>query len=357
MSTPEDIALSIDGLRTDFRTDEGTVRAVDGVSLALRRGRVLAVVGESGCGKTVTAFSVLRLIRPPGRLTGGSIIFRPLGGPPVDLASLGADSRELRAIRGGRISMIFQEPMSALSPVHTVGDQIDEVLLLHGTASKQEARRRTIGMLRRVGIPSPEKRADQFPHEMSGGMRQRVVVAMALVCRPEVLIADEPTTALDVTIQAQILHLIKELQAEQGTSVLFITHDLGVVAQMADEVAVMYLGRIVESGPVRAVLKNPRHPYTAGLLASRPGYSTGRHLPVIEGSVPSLHAIPSGCPFHPRCPHRQAGLCDTGPAPALQEIAPPHFSACLRSKDLSNLLRTPSVSSAPSAVPLSAIDP
>ncbi len=339
MKTGHDIVLSVGGLRTEFRGDDGITRAVDGVDLALRRGRVLAVVGESGCGKTVTAYSILRLIRPPGYLAGGSIVFRPRQGDPVDLAKLDEKSRALRAIRGGRISMIFQEPMAALSPVHTVGSQIDEALLLHGTASKTEARRRTVEMLRRVGIPAPEKRADQYPHELSGGMRQRVVIAMALVCRPEILIADEPTTALDVTIQAQILHLIRELQAEHGASVLFITHDLGVVAQMADEVAVMYLGRIVESGPVRDVLKNPRHPYTAGLLASRPGHSAGRHLPVIAGSVPSLDAIPSGCPFHPRCPHRLPGLCDTGTAPALQEISPYHFSACLRAEEISNSAR------------------
>ena len=357
MKSAPDIVLSVDGLRTEFRTDDGTLRAVDGVSFSLARGRVLALVGESGCGKTVTAYSILRLIRPPGHVAAGSIVLRPRDGRPVDLAALADESRELRAIRGRRVAMIFQEPMSALSPVHTVGDQIDEVLLLHAGVDRREARRRTVEMLRRVGIPSPEKRAGQYPHEMSGGMRQRAVIAMALVCRPEVLIADEPTTALDVTIQAQILHLIKELQAERGSSVLFITHDLGVVAQMADEVAVMYLGRIVESGPVREVLKNPRHPYTAGLLASRPGASAARHLPVIPGQVPSLQAIPSGCAFHPRCEHRKTGLCDTGPAPALQEIASQHFSACLRSKDLSNLLRTPSVSSAPSVVPFSAIDP
>jgi peptide/nickel transport system ATP-binding protein len=334
MSAPDDIALAIEDLRTEFRTDDGTLRAVDGVNLSLRRGRVLAVVGESGCGKTVTAYSILRLIRPPGHIAAGSIVFRPRQGAPVDLAALGEKSPALRAIRGGRISMIFQEPMSALSPVHTVGNQIDEALLLHGAVSPAEARRRTVAMLRRVGIPAPERRAEQYPHELSGGMRQRVVIAMALVCNPEILIADEPTTALDVTVQAQILALIKELQAEQGASVLFITHDLGVVAQMADEVAVMYLGRVVESGPVREVLKNPRHPYTAGLLASRPGHSAGRHLPVIAGSVPSLSAIPPGCPFHPRCPHQQAGQCDVGGPPPLAPVTPSRRSACLREKEI-----------------------
>lgn len=327
--------LEIRDLVTEFRTDDGVFRAVDGVNLSLQRGRVLAVVGESGCGKTVTAYSILRLIRPPGFVAGGSIRFHSRDGRSMDLAALGERSRELRSIRGGCISMIFQEPMSALSPVHTVGSQIDEALLLHGTSSKAEARRRTVEMLRRVGIPGPESRADQYPHEMSGGMRQRVVIAMALVCRPEILIADEPTTALDVTIQAQILQLIKELQSEQGASVLFITHDLGVVAQMADDVAVMYLGRVVETGPVREVLKNPRHPYTAGLLASRPGHAaSGRHLPVIAGSVPSLSAIPPGCPFHPRCAHALGGICDTGNAPPLRELAPGHSTACVRAVEI-----------------------
>ena len=338
MSADDDIVLSVRGLRTEFATDQGTLRAVDGASLSLRRGRVLAVVGESGCGKTVTAYSILRLVRPPGRIAKGSIVFRPKGGATVDLATLDEESRELRAIRGGSISMIFQEPLSALSPVHTVGDQIDEALLLHEGTTRKEARRRTVDMLRQVGIPSPERRACQYPHEMSGGMRQRAVIAMALVCNPEVLIADEPTTALDVTVQAQILHLIKSLQKANGTSVLFITHDLGVVAQMADEVAVMYLGRVVETGPVRSVLKHPRHPYTAALLASRPQIAALGRLPVIAGSVPSLDSGPSGCAFHPRCGHCETGLCDVGAAPELREIAPRHLTACLRAGEIAGRL-------------------
>lgn len=334
MSADSGIVLAVDGLRTEFRTGGETQRAVDDVSFKLRRGQVLAIVGESGCGKTVTAHSLLRLVRPPGRVAAGSVVFRPRQGKPVDLAALAENSRELRGIRGGSIAMIFQEPLSALSPVHTIGDQIDEVLLLHTGASRREARRRTLEILRRVGLPSPEQRAGQYPHELSGGMRQRAVIAMALVADPEILIADEPTTALDVTVQAQILHLIKELQAANGTSVLFITHDLAVVAQMADEVAVMYLGRIIETGPVREVLKNPRHPYTAALLASRPGLSASQRLPAIAGSVPALGAVPPGCAFHPRCTHCKPGLCDRGEPPELRETSKRHLTACLRVGDI-----------------------
>jgi oligopeptide/dipeptide ABC transporter ATP-binding protein len=328
MSTP---ALTLEGLVAGFDTDNGFVRAVDGVHLTLHRGKVLALVGESGCGKSVTAFSILRLIRPPGRVAGGQIVFHPSAGEPLDLAALPSDSAALRRVRGRGIGMIFQEPLSALSPVHTIGEQVAEPLRLHLGLGRGEARRRTADMLAKVGLPAAESRLDQYPHELSGGMRQRVVIAMALVCGPEILIADEPTTALDVTIQSQILWLIKELQAARQTSVLFITHDLGVVAQMADEVAVMYLGRVVETGPVREVLKSPRHPYTQGLLRSRPASALpGARLRTIEGSVPPLDHIPRGCPFHPRCEHALAGLCDTGSAPALTPISPGHSSACLR---------------------------
>jgi oligopeptide/dipeptide ABC transporter ATP-binding protein len=332
MNTP---ALEIRDLVTGFDTEDGFVRAVDGLNLTLQRGRVLAVVGESGCGKSVTAYSILRLIRPPGRLAGGAIVFHPREGPPVDLAALAENSTALQAVRGGRIGMIFQEPLSALSPVHTIGNQIGESLLLHRGVSPAEARRLSAAMLAKVGLPFAERRLDQYPHELSGGMRQRVVIAMALVCEPEILIADEPTTALDVTIQAQILHLIKERQTAHRTSVLFITHDLGVVAQMADEVAVMYLGRVVEAGPVREVLRNPRHPYTRGLLRSRPGSAVpGATLTTIEGSVPPLHAIPSGCAFHPRCPHAKPGLCDAGAAPPLKTLTSEHATACLRAEEI-----------------------
>ena len=262
--------LEVENLRTSFITPDGTVPAVDGVTFSIARGRTLALVGESGSGKSVTAYSMLRLIQPPGRIVGGQILLRSARAGEIDIAKLGERSSTLFKVRGGLISMIFQEPMTALSPVHSIGHQIAEAILLHQHTSKAEARRLTVEMLAKCGIAQADERFDQYPHELSGGMRQRVVIAMALVCRPELLIADEPTTALDVTIQAQILGLIKTLQREIGCSVLLITHDFGVVAQMADDVAVMHHGRIVEHGPVRAVLKNPQHPYTRVLLDALP---------------------------------------------------------------------------------------
>ena len=330
---PVDPILSIRDLRVTFGSEEGEVGAVNGVSLDLGRKRVLAVVGESGCGKSVTAYSILRLIRAPGRIAGGAIHYHPGGDrPSVDIVALDEKDDRLFQIRGGEISMIFQEPMSALSPVHTVGNQIAEAILLHQDVTPDEARRRAIAMLGQVGIAGPERRIDQYPHELSGGMRQRVVIAMALVCNPQILIADEPTTALDVTIQAQILKLIKDLQEAHGTSVIFITHDLGVVAQIADDVAVMYLGRIVEKGTVRQVLKTPAHPYTTALLQSLPGGGHARRgrLPAISGSVPALTAIPSGCPFHPRCPRALRGVCDVGGPPMLRDLAGGQAAACVR---------------------------
>jgi ABC-type dipeptide/oligopeptide/nickel transport system ATPase component len=272
------IVLSVRDLRVRFgdMIQGRVVQAVRGVSFDLKRGRTLAIVGESGSGKSVTAYSILRLIQKPGEIIGGHIWFSdPTRGIPIDLATLPEDSPELFAVRGGRISMIFQEPMTALSPVHTVGNQICEALLLHRTRDKKEARRLAVEMLGRVGIAEPERRMKQYPFEFSGGMRQRVVIAMALVCRPQVLIADEPTTALDVTIQAQILELIRELQREMGTSVIFITHDLGVVAQIADDVIVMRSGKIVEAAEVRTLFKQPRHPYTQELLAAVSGEAAG----------------------------------------------------------------------------------
>jgi oligopeptide/dipeptide ABC transporter ATP-binding protein len=326
-----DLLLDVRDLRTSFFIEGGEVRAVDGASFTLRRGKTLAIVGESGCGKSVTAYSVLRLIQPPGKIVGGQILFHPRDAAPIDLAALDDKCETLFQVRGGMISMIFQEPMTALSPVHTIGNQITEAIRLHQPVTKQQAADLAAAMLGKVGIPNPTGRLKQYPYEISGGMRQRVVIAMALACNPQLLIADEPTTALDVTIQAQILALIKSLQAELGTAVLLITHDLGVVAQVADDVAVMYLGRIVEQGALRDVIKRPRHPYTRGLLQSRPNLDGARRerLPSIEGTVPSLTAIPPGCPFHPRCPYAKAGVCDVGGPPALDRGV-----ACVRVEEI-----------------------
>ena len=322
--------LEIDNLSVYFYTEEGEVREVDGVSFQMRRGRIMALVGESGCGKSVTSYSILRLIQKPGEIKGGSINFYPRDGSNIDITRLPEKSSALFHLRGGQISMIFQEPMTALSPVHTVGNQICEAILLHQDVTKEEARKRAIEMLGKVGIPGAASRIDQYPFEMSGGMRQRVVIAMALVCNPEILIADEPTTALDVTIQAQIMGLIKNLQSELRTSTLLITHDLGVVAQLADDVAVMYLGRIVERGDVHTIMKNPKHPYTLMLLKSLPSLALEKaRLPSIKGSVPSVTELPSGCPFHPRCPFAEAGRCDIGGRPDLEKITEGHFAACL----------------------------
>ena len=276
------------------------------------------MVGESGCGKSVTSYAILQLIQTPGRIVGGHIWLHPRDEPALDLVALGPRSEELYRVRGGIASMIFQEPMTALSPVHTIGNQLTEVLYIHQPCTRSQALERAEAMLARVGIPKPRERLSQYPHELSGGMRQRVVIAMALLCRPQLLIADEPTTALDVTIQAQILRLIKSLQAELGMALLLITHDLGVVAQMADEVAVMYLGRVVERGTVRNVLKRPAHPYTRALLESLPSrHPPGSRLPSIPGTVPGLRDIPAGCPFHPRCRYAEPTTCDRNIPPAL----------------------------------------
>ncbi|NQU42605.1 ABC transporter ATP-binding protein [bacterium] len=335
MPEPRDNVLEIQDLRVSFFTEEGETRAVDGVNFSMARGRIQALVGESGCGKSVTAYSVLRLIQAPGKIVGGRIMLYPKNDEPLDITTLDEKSDLLFDLRGGKISMIFQEPMTALSPVHTVGNQIGEAILLHQDVTEEEAERRAVEMLTKVGIPGAEKRIHQYPFEMSGGMRQRVVIAMALVCNPEILIADEPTTALDVTIQAQILNLMKDLQRDLGTSTLLITHDLGVVAQMADEVSVMYLGRIVEQAGVRDVMKKARHPYTMGLLASLPSLSLHKEkLPSIEGSVPSLTDIPPGCPFHPRCPYFEKGRCDVGGPPVLREIEEEHTAACVRAEEI-----------------------
>ena len=335
----DELLLEVKDLRTVFRTDEGELRAVDGASFSLKRGGTLAVVGESGCGKSVTAYSILRLVQKPGRIVGGSIVLHPGDGRHIDILSLDEKSEALYEVRGGLAAMIFQEPLAALSPVHKVGDQIAEAILLHQPVTKKAALAQALEMLRKVGIHNPEARMAQYPHELSGGMRQRVVIAMALVCNPLLLIADEPTTALDVTLQAQVLRLLKELQARLGTAILLITHDLAVVAQTADDVVVMYLGRVVERAPVRAIMKSPRHPYTRGLLASLPGSHgagrvKGQRLPSIPGSVPALSDLPPGCPFHPRCMHAQPGRCDVGAPPELRSVGHTHDVACVRAQEL-----------------------
>lgn len=330
--------LEIEDLEVAFFTDAGVTRAVNKVCFSVPRGRILALVGESGCGKSVTSYSILRLIRDPGRITGGRIEFCGADGSRVDLVKLRENDPRLYDIRGSRIAMIFQEPMTALSPVHTIGNQLGEVLLLHEKCSRAEVKRRVIEMLGKVGIPAPERRIAQYPFELSGGMRQRIVIAMAMLSHPELLIADEPTTALDVTIQAQVLALMKQLQQETGAGVLLITHDLAVVAQTADAVAVMYLGRIVERGPVRGLIKQPRHPYTRGLLHSLPGLHD-RHdrLPSIRGSVPSLTDLPPGCPFHPRCDFARPGLCDRGEPPREESCGDGRFICCFRAAELEKL--------------------
>ena len=301
--------LEIRDLVTEFRTEHGTVRAVDGVSFAIPERGTLGVVGESGCGKSVTALSIMRLVASPGRIASGSITYAG-----KDLLKLAEP--EMRAIRGNRIAMIFQEPMTSLNPVFTVGDQVGEAVRLHQKKSRAEARAIAIDMFKLVGIPSPEERIDAYPHQLSGGMRQRVMIAMALACKPDLLVADEPTTALDVTIQAQILDLLRSLQRELGMAILLITHDLGVVAETCDEVVVMYAGRVVERAPTATLFAQPRHHYTAGLLRSVPGDDDVVHarLQEIPGMVPALNALPVGCKFVDRCTAAQGKCHETEPA-------------------------------------------
>jgi oligopeptide/dipeptide ABC transporter ATP-binding protein len=303
--------LSVEDLRVYFHTPDGPVRAVDGVSFTLGPGATLGIVGESGCGKTVACLSILRLVDPPGRIEPGSRI--RLRGQDL----LAAGEAEMRAIRGNEIAMVFQEPMTSLNPVWTIGDQIAEAVRVHRRAGRRDARERAIEMLRLVGFASPERRVDDYPHELSGGMRQRAMIAMALACDPAILIADEPTTALDVTIQAEILDLLAELQARLGMAMIFVSHDLGVVAQIADRVAVMYAGQIVEHGPAADIFGRPRHPYTEGLLRSLPRVSRKvERLATLPGAVPSPRRWPSGCRFHPRCSYAWARCrAETPPLP------------------------------------------
>lgn len=317
-----DTLLSVEHLTTAFRTEEGTIRAVDDVTFRVRKGKTLAIVGESGCGKSVTALSLMRLIPDSnGLIEKGKIVLNQ-----QDL--LGLTPEQMRKVRGNKIAMIFQEPMTALNPVYTVGEQIGEVFRIHRGMSKSQAREAAIEALKKVYIPDPHKRVDEYPFQMSGGMRQRIMIAMALACEPSLLIADEPTTALDVTIQAQILKLMRELQREHGTSIVFITHDLGVVAEMADDVVIMYAGKVVEEGTVHQVFEDPQHPYTRGLMASIPDMTSMKteKLSTIEGTVPSLHKLPSGCRFNTRCPLAQ-DICRRD-VPELRDIEDNHLAAC-----------------------------
>ena len=326
--------LSVRGLKTYFYQDEGTVRAVDGVSFDMAPGATLGIVGESGCGKSVTARSILRLVDRPGKILEGEVHFRRPsrnGDLPqvIDLATLDPNGAVMRQIRGAEIALIFQEPMSSFSPVHTIGNQIIEAILLHQAVTPREARVEAIEMLRRVGVSSPEERVDQLSNQLSGGLRQRAMIAMALSCKPTLLIADEPTTALDVTTQAQILGLMRQLQQEDGMAIMLITHDLGVVAEMATDVAVMYLGRVVEQAPADAIFHDPRHPYTRALLQSIPRIRsrTRERLTPIAGSVPHPYDRPTGCPFHPRCVSFIAGKCDRE-APVLRPVSGQHAVSC-----------------------------
>ncbi len=320
--------IELNDLKTYFYTEDGVVKAVDGVTFDIDKQQTMGVVGESGCGKSVTALSIMGLVpMPPGKIEGGSINYYRNGGEPIDLTKLDPKGQQMRSIRGNEIAMIFQEPMTSLNPVFTIGNQIMEAITLHQDVGKKEARSIAIQMLEEVGIPLPEQRVDEYPHQLSGGMRQRAMIAMALSCNPTMLIADEPTTALDVTIQAQILELMGDLQNEFDTSIMFITHDLGVIAEITDYVVVMYLGKIVESGNVGKIYHNPTMPYTQGLMESIPSLDVDKgRLEPIKGVVPDPYDVPDGCPFNNRCPHAM-DIC-TEEDPPLVEVEDGHKSSC-----------------------------
>jgi peptide/nickel transport system ATP-binding protein len=337
--TATDPLLRVRDLRVSFPLDEGTVRAVDGVSFDVFPGQVVGIVGESGCGKSVTMRAILQLIDPPGRITGGEILYRH-GATPIDLVRLPPRGRMMRALRGAEIALIPQEPMAAFSPVHTVGAQIIEAILLHERQDgrpigRDQARAMTVELFRDVGISMPEQRIDAYSWQLSGGLRQRAMIAMALSCKPRLLIADEPTTAIDVTTQAQILALLRALQHKYQTAIIFITHDLGVIAQMANYVVVMYLGRVMEEGPVDDIFHAPRHPYTKALLRSMPSRHTEARaaLPVIPGTLPHPFNRPSGCPFHPRCEDILRDRCATA-VPALHSLGPRRAVSCFLHSEL-----------------------
>ena len=330
MSDSPSPVLEVSNLTIALRQDGATIPIVEDISFELGRGEVLALVGESGSGKSVTALSLMQLLGRELAITKGQILLRADDGFAADIVKLGTDGREIEAIRGARMGMIFQEPMSSFSPIHTIGAQITEVVLIHEKVTPQQARSRAAELLEKVGIPDPVGALDRYPSEFSGGMRQRAMIARALVCGPDLLIADEPTTALDVTIQSQILDLMRKIKSEFGMAILFITHDLGIVAQMADRVAIMYSGRIVESGPVRDIFRRPAHPYTQALLDAVPrlgDIDRARKIRPIAGSIPNIFDVPSGCRFHPRCPRAVLPHC--------AEMMPPrfetdrHFVACI----------------------------
>ena len=336
-----DVILDLKDVKVHFKLDEGLLKAVDGVSFAIRKGKTLGIVGESGCGKSVTSNAIFKIL-PKYGLIGGEIILNEKDGKkldtPIDIAKLNPEGPEIRSIRGGNISMIFQEPMKAFSPIHTIGNQIIEAIVLHVEPDEKKAREIAIDMLRKVGISNPEQRIDEYPHQLSGGMRQRAMIAMALSCRPSILIADEPTTALDVTVQAQVLDLINNLKTENDTSVIFITHDLGVIAEMSDDVVVMYLGKVVEYCDVDTLFYNPQHPYTQALLKSIPTADKqhkGR-FESIQGTVPYPINLPEECGFFSRCEQAEKGLCDQGHAPMV-EVAPGHYVRCFRATRDANI--------------------
>jgi len=323
-----DMLIEISELKTVFPTDDGIVRAVDGVSFSISRGKTLGLVGESGCGKSVTGLSILQLVPPPGVIKSGNILYyRDESDRPIDITALSPKSELMRSIRGNDIAMIFQEPMTSLNPVYTVGDQIIEAITLHQGLGKKEAREQAINMIEKVGIPAPRQRVDEYPHQLSGGMRQRAMIAMALSCHPALLIADEPTTALDVTIQAQVLDLMLTLQKDMNMAILLISHDLGVIAELSDDVVVMYAGRVVEKGEVDSIFYNPLHPYTSGLLKSIPtlGGRAKKRLHSIAGTVPHPLALPQGCSFQPRCDSRMP-KCQN--IPELEEANVGHAVRC-----------------------------
>ncbi len=330
MKDAENPLLSVRDLKTYFFMDEGVVKAVDGVTFDVFAGKVFGIVGESGCGKSVTMKAVLRIVEPPGRVVNGEILLRKADGSgAIDLAKLDANGKQMRDIRGGQIALIPQEPMSSFSPVHTIGDQIMEAIMLHRKVDRGQARQIAGDLLRSVGVPMPEQRLNEYSWQLSGGLRQRAMIAMALSCNPRLLIADEPTTAIDVTTQAQVLRLLRRLQQDRNAAIIFITHDLGVIAQMADDVMVMYLGLVMEQGSVDTIFHSPKHPYTRALLRSIPSVNSEPrvNLPTISGSIPHPFNKPKGCPFYPRCEQFIPGKCDVE-TPALITVGEKQLASC-----------------------------